>query len=212
MSTQDVSDSFLHGLWGMAGRVGIPGHFILEVWNSETGVHPTTNTFGGITYFGPAAVMSNSVSADLTHMGLDQRLPYMEPLLRYQSKMNHGAVPDRPEVLYAINFVPAKVYGAGPNPPEDTLIVARNGQFWNDNKVFWPDADPAGVTIGTLGRVLARKRANDPRIKDLLARYTAISGLPYPEGGGGGGGSSTTIGVCLAALAAGGYAWLKGWL
>ena len=214
MSTQDVSDSFLQALAAMAARVNIPGHFILEVWNSETGVQATTSHFGGTTYFGPAAVMSNSVSADLTNMNLDQRLPYMESLLKYQSHMNHGVAPDRPEVLYGINFLPAPMYAAGPNAPESTLLVARNGQFWADNPAFHADADLAGITVGTLGKVLARKRATDPRIQDLLARYTALTGIPYPSGGLGGAAlaGGVGLGVLFLGVAAGAYAWMRGWV
>jgi hypothetical protein len=202
--TDFPSDAFFQGLHNLAQQVGMPGPFILEVWNSENGVRPT-NPSGGLQYFGPAAVMVSTIAQQIdpaifATFTLEQRLPYLKSLLQYQKHMNHDVAPDRPEVLYGINFLPAPMYAAGPNPPASTLIVARGGQYWADNPVFQPDADPAGITVGTLGRVLARKRATDTRLQQMLARYTAVTGEAYPGSGGVAGITTKKVLVVLAAL------------
>jgi len=186
MLTQDVSDIALKQVYALSKKTGIPGHYIIEVWNSETGFHPTNSNFGGIQYFGPAAVMASSVPVPpsmFQSYTLEQRIPNFEPLLRSQMATNGGQVPDRPEVLYSINFVPARMRAAGPNPPGSTIIIDRGGQFWDDNPVFHPYADPAGISVNSMGRVLAQKRATDFRLAELLSRYTALTGEKYPTPG-----------------------------
>lgn len=217
MSTQDVSDSFLLALRKVADAVGISGHYLLEVWNSETGVTPDDVTFGQQRYFGPAAVMSQTIAAqgiapdDFAKLGLEGRLPYLVGFLKAQRSTNHGASPNRPAVLYGINFLPAPMYNAGPNPPDSTLLAPRGGSFWNWNKLFWPYADPAGITVGSMGRRLEHLRQTDARIQDLLHRYSALTGIPYPTPGSAGGlAAGTSVGVLLLALAGAAYAYATG--
>lgn len=181
--TQDVSDTALKQVYALSKRTGIPGHYIIEVWNSENGFRPTNSNFGGIRYFGPAAAMASVVPVPpdvFQSYTLEQRIPNFEPLLRSQMATNCGRVPDRPEVLYSINFVPSRMRAAGPNPPGSTIIVDRGGQFWDDNPVFQPYADPAGISVNTMGRVLAQKRSTDFRLAELLSRYTRLTGETYP--------------------------------
>lgn len=221
MISGDVSDNFLRALAAMASRVGISGHYILEVWNSETGVRRADPVFGGNQYFGPAAVLaseitSQGVTADaFKAMTLEQRLPYLEKLLREQKGYNHGVSPDRPGVLYSINFLPGIVYKAGANPPDSTILAPTGSSYWKDNPLFHPYDDPGGTSVGSMGRRLAHLRSSDARIQELLARYTALTGIPYPAAGGGGsgllaGGAATGVALIVAAGLALAYA--KRWI
>lgn len=182
--TRDVSDKFLTDLSGFARRVNVPGHYLLEVWNSESGMKPLNPT-SGHPYFGPAEVLSSIIAksidpATFSTLNLEQRLPYMEKFVKDQIVMNRGARPRAPEIYYALNFVPARVYSAGANPPDSTVIVDREGQFWASNPAMQKWADPAGVTIGSLGRLLRTNRLTNPRLQELLARYSFLNDEPYP--------------------------------
>jgi hypothetical protein len=182
--TRDVSDKFLTDLSGFAKRVNVPGHYLLEVWNSESGMKPLNPT-SGHPYFGPAEVLSSIIAKSIdpttfSTLNLEQRLPYMEKFVRDQVVMNHGVAPNRPEVYYALNFVPARVYAAGANPSGSTVIVDRNGQFWDSNPAMQKWADSSGVTINSLGRLLQTNRLTSPRVQELLARYSLLNDEPYP--------------------------------
>lgn len=183
--SSDVSDEALLALAALSQRTGVPGEYLLEVFNSETNFKPLNPAdFRGTRYYGPAAMMESLVKqvvdpAAFARMGLAERIGYLDKMVKEQVKLNRGLIPNRAAVYYALNFVPAAVYSAGGNPPDSTVLAPTGSQYWKDNPAFHPYADSSGITIGTLGRVLSQKRMTNGRLIELLGRYKLLtSDLP----------------------------------
>jgi len=180
MITSDVSDAALRAVKAVGDRTGVPGEYIVQVWASETGFKPLNpGDFGGTDYFGPAAVMGSLLPvsrSQFASLSLEDRIPLLEGLLRDQVIMNKGEPPSSAAVLYALNLLPGRVNAAGGNPSDDTVLIDRGGLYWADNPALHPYADPSGVTVGSMKRLLDAKLARDPRTQELLSRYRSVSG------------------------------------